>query len=214
MTMTLNGRSWYGEAYRSVFPKQMDQFVLEAQRQERPQQRGLMCHYVHAGYVKFLFSSRAGAAEFYYDQYPALRPINRYEDYTSAWCADDNLRYRVIPYTGQDLDIRDTNFPLSIASLEHMDKQADLKQWHPKEYRPRLPDWSFLDYGPEHDVKSEPAPIEKLAPMPATIEKKTVSTSASPDRRITLHINLPMDCTSITISYNDDQEKTAQKQSS
>lgn len=116
-------------------------YVLEAQRYTKSSPL-----FVHVGYVNYVFGNRATACEFYYDQYPDMRSINSYEDYTSDWSPVDGLRYVVVPYNNQDLEARSDESPLAVSALQRMDEQIRIKSRDPRSYRPRLIDWEDVFY--------------------------------------------------------------------
>lgn len=116
----------------------MRRYVMEAQMYTNSYPK-----FLTVGYVDFIFDTRAEAHEFYYDQYPGMRSINRDENYISDWSPVDGLRYLVVPYTGQDTKVRTEAYPICIAALERMDREVRVKNFHPDRYRPRRVIWDM-----------------------------------------------------------------------
>ena len=117
--------------------KPMIRSVLEAQRYTP----GPL--FIHVGYVNFVFESRQEAAEFYYEQYPGHRSINRDGNWTSDWSAYDGLRYIVVRYTGQDIKKREDMSDIVAASLNRMDEDVQTKHHAPQRYNPPIMTWEY-----------------------------------------------------------------------
>lgn len=100
-------------------------------------------HFVRVGYINFKFASQEDASYFYYDQYPGHRSINRYGDWTSDCGLVDKLRYRVVAYASQNLNVREYLNEALSARIKYLNQQAVYKHYKPSKYVVPKFDWTL-----------------------------------------------------------------------
>lgn len=113
------------------------QYLLQVEQYENADP-----NFVVVGFINFLFDSQEDASYFYYDQYPGHRSLNKYGDWTSGWSSHDDLRFRVVPYSGQDVRTIIGGDAEASARVRTLNLQVYLKYCRPHKYVTPKIDWT------------------------------------------------------------------------